>query len=96
MSSTKENVLNIDTQTTDTEADTILSAASYFVPHPLKVRDYESTITANSNEKTANYIGGQVMSLFGNVLDEDAKNIKGLGIAFTQYDEMLANMIGNE
>lgn len=93
MNDTKEVDLNIDTQIIDAEAETITSAAGYFVPHPLKSRDYESTITANSNEKTANYTGSQVMSLFGNVLDQDAKNIKELGIAFVQYDEMLANMI---
>ena len=87
------NDININMQTIEEEANGISSASQYFSPRVPAVRDYESTITANSNEKSTIYSSQQALTLFGCTLDKDAANIKGLGLAFVQYDEMLANLM---
>ena len=84
--------INISMDTIDADAAEISNASDYFIPKALEQRDFESTITANSNETSCAYQSQQLLALFGTTLDQDAQNIRSLGLSFIQYDEMLANL----
>ncbi len=84
------DTINVNEESAEGFAADIGGAASYFRINPLLPEDAKSTISANGKGKTAYYKAQEAAELFGSCLDQEAKNIQGLGAEFSQYDEMLA------
>lgn len=88
----EETEIQIDMEVIEERSTNISGSAEYFKVYSIEPRDYESTITANSNETIAACGEQQILGLLGATLDKDAANIKSLGLEFIQYDRMLATM----
>jgi type VII secretion effector (TIGR04197 family) len=84
--------LNVNSGTVDSHATSIGSAASYFTKEGLSPTDGKSTITANAKSKAAYNKAQQGVSGFGTAIDKDAKNIRSLGVAFKEFDNMVGNL----
>ena len=84
--------INISGECTERYATGISSVTDYFVKAELLHSDDKSTIRANANGKNAYTESQTALELFGNCLEQEAKNIRELGADFAQYDEMLADL----
>lgn len=71
------------------DAARIESAAAYLGNVPLTRQDTRTTLPANARGRSAYKRGQERISMLGVLLDEEAKNIRGLGAAFTEFDEMM-------
>lgn len=88
----EDTAIQIDMGVIEERSTNISGSAECFKFYSIEPRDYESTITANSNETVAACGEQQILGLLGSTLDKDAANIKNLGLEFIQYDQMLATM----
>lgn len=58
--------------------------------------DNESTIYANNRAKETFIETQNAIASLGNVLRQEASNIKNLGMKFTELDEKLGNLVKNQ
>lgn len=84
--------INVNKSTVNTYSEGVSGTAKGFEYDQLKSTDYETTISAASNGRKAYYSAQRADVLLGNCLEQEAKNIRSLGVAFQQYDEMLASV----
>lgn len=74
------------------DASGISSAAKYFSGSSLTPIDSRSTITANQKSQDAFNTAQSGITSFGAALDQDAENIRSLGVAFKEFDEMMGRL----
>ncbi len=81
--------INVKSGAASSEASNISSAAEYFSGQTLTMQDTVSTITANANCKEAFQASQNCARSLGSALDTDAQNIRKLGDAFEEFDQMM-------
>ncbi len=74
------------------DASQIKGAAKCFEKKVLSYTDDRTTISANQNGKSVYDESQSVVSLLGVNLANEVDNIRSLGLAFEQYDDMLADL----
>ena len=87
--------INIDQGRVEEKAGQIGGAAAYLVNVPLTPQDNKTTLPANEKGRAAYGRSQERIAALGNLLDQEVKNIRGLGAAFTQFDEMMGQLRGN-
>ncbi len=71
------------------------SAAAYLGNVPLTRQDTRTTLPANERGRSAYGRGQERISRLGVLLDVEAENIRGLGAAFVEFDEMMGRFKEN-
>ncbi len=74
------------------DAKRIEGAAAYLANVPLVPQDTRTTLPANTKSKEAYGRSQNRLSDLGALLDREVKNIRGLNVAFTQFDEMTGRL----
>lgn len=67
----------------------ISGAVHYLESVTLNPSDTRTTITANAKGQQAYAKSQQVLQCMQNAMEQEAQNIKSLGVTFQQYDEQL-------
>lgn len=83
----------INDEAVEKDAAGISGAASYFMTDALAPVDGRTTITANVAGQQAYTNSQQVISILGENLEREVTNIRSIGASFTQYDDMVAELI---
>lgn len=86
--------INVNSAAASSDASQISNAAGYFTGQSLAVQDNISTITANDNCKQSFQRSQGVAVSLGKALDADAANIRNLGLAFEEFDQMMGSLNG--
>lgn len=81
--------IRISRQNVEEDAGKIESAACYLMKTPLDSQDTRSTIPANAKGKAAYESSQEGISNLGNLLNQEAENIRGLNTAFEKFDEAM-------
>lgn len=84
------NTITINYEGVDNCAANIAGAAKYFAETPLTSCDTKTTICANGRGKLAYGNAQSVIALFGTCMEQEAANIRSLGVEFEEYDKLLA------
>ncbi|MBQ8148638.1 MAG: TIGR04197 family type VII secretion effector [Lachnospiraceae bacterium] len=74
-------------------AGEIATASAYFEEVLLIPSDNKSTISANENVQEGFAETQNALALFGQCLDQEAKNIRSLGLVFQEHDEMMKALL---
>ncbi len=83
----------IDGKRVEEDATRIEGAAAYLRQAPLNPQDMRTTIPANAGSKAAYVDSQERIYQLGILLDQEVKNIRGLGAAFIEFDEMLGRLM---
>ena len=84
--------IQISRQNIEEDAGRIESAAGYLIKAPLDSQDTRSTIPANEKGRAAYDSSQEGIFNLGNLLDQEAENIRGLNAAFEKFDEMMRQL----
>ena len=88
--------IQINCERVEENAMSVENAADYLQNVTLVPQDMKTTLPANANSKTAyERAQGRIASL-GTMLDQEAKNIRGLNMAFEEFDRMLGRFGENK
>ena len=87
------DILQIDQEIVESDAQVISDMSKYFLENPLCPCDEKTTITANINSKSSYSLSQQLIADFGKAMDQEAVNIRELGLTFIEFDEMQANLL---
>lgn len=79
-------------ENTEAYASGIKEASALFEGKPLEPCDIRSTIHANQRGQEAYASACVMLAGFGESLGQEAAEIKSFGIAFAEYDKMLAGL----
>lgn len=71
------------------DANQLEGAAACLKSKPLSSPDTRTTISANAGSRLCYEKEQENLELFGVFLDQEAEKIRGLGIAFAEFDEMI-------
>lgn len=82
----------INRQNVEEDAVELEGAASYLIKAPLDSQDTRSTIPANVNSRAAYERSQERIFNLGNLLDQEVENIRGLNMAFVEFDEMMGRL----
>lgn len=74
------------------DAAQVKSAAAYLQKVSLSPQDTRTTLAANEKGKSAYESSQERISKIGLMLDKEAQNIRELGVAFTEFDEMMGSL----
>mgnify|MGYP002509592322 CR=1 FL=1 len=77
------------------DATGITNAASYLQKVSFVSEDMRTTLPANANCKAAYERSQERISKLGAMLDQEAENIRGLNVAFAQFDRLLGRFEEN-
>lgn len=90
------NAGNIESNVNQTENDAskIKSVSDCFQEDSLNPRDHETTLIANANLHAAFDLSQSLMVSLGAAMDKETSNIRSVGVAFEQYDQMIADLTG--
>lgn len=77
----------------DQDAQVIADMSAYFAENPLCPSDDKTTISANSNGKSTYAASQRLIAAFGEAMDQEAVNIRELGLVFKEFDEMHAKLL---
>lgn len=83
------DIIRVNHGSVQADAAQVESAASYLRNVPLTPQDTRTTLLANANGKSAYGRTQDGISRLGVLLDKEARNIRSLGAAFTEFDEMM-------
>lgn len=85
-----EKIINLDAS--EEYSSNIQSISNYFSVTPLVPEDSRSTIAANQNGKNAYYKSQEALDKFADALDKDAENIRSIGLAFKECDDLISGL----
>ena len=83
----------INYQAVEKDASLISGVAEYFRKNALVPEDAKTTLTANSAGKQTYNHSQEVIALLGENMEREVLNIRGIGVTFKQYDEMLTELM---
>lgn len=85
-----DGTLAMDQGAVEAEASTISNAKQCLQASALSSTDGESTISANENGKNAFEKAQSGLEALGGAVDQEVSNIHSLGLAFEEFDNMIA------
>ncbi len=84
--------LHIDQGRVRENAAQLQSAAGYLQNISLFPQDSRTTLAANEKGKAAYGNSQDRIALLGVLLEQEAQNIRGLGLEFAEFDEMMGSL----
>lgn len=84
--------IKVDLRDVETDVEVISNTVQILIEDTLSSEDGISTITANEKAKSSFSNGQQIKALLSKTLTQDVKNIHSLGLAFSQFDEMMGKL----
>jgi type VII secretion effector (TIGR04197 family) len=84
--------LQVNQETVESEAVTIANAAKYFEPSMMTPIDTRTTLTANQSAKSAFETAQVSIGAFGELMDQEAANIRSLNVKFKEFDTMMGTL----
>lgn len=84
--------IRINFQAVEEEATGLGNAAAVFQSSELCPEDDKTTLTANLMLKSAIEESQLLLTTFGTSIDTEAANIRSIGAAFEEYDQLLADL----
>ena len=88
--------IQINYERAEENAIRIENAAGYLQNVSLVPQDMKTTLPANANSKEAYERAQERISSLGTLLDQEAENIRGLNVAFEEFDRMLGRFAESE
>lgn len=88
--------IQINCERVEENAMGVENAAVYLQNVSLVPQDMKTTLPANANSKAAYERAQGRISNLGTMLDQEAKNIRGLNMAFEEFDRMLGRFGENK
>ena len=85
--------INSNPDEVDQQSSSLFGASQYFSPNILLLKDDLTTIAVNSNSKNAFGYSQYLTSQFGTCLATDAENIRNLHLEFSEYDQMITDLL---
>lgn len=85
--------INVNMDAVEQEAQQSFTIARNLEPRYLSEMDTESTIQGVKNSIDAFNTSQELIGLLGEAVEAEAKTIKGLGLRFTELDELQADLI---
>lgn len=73
-------------------SELISKTEQYLSEETLSSKDNRTTLTANGKGQEAYDKSQKLLAALGQALAQEASNIRSLGLAFQEYDEMMANL----
>lgn len=73
-------------------SESISKAAQYLKEETLSSKDNSTTITANGKGQEVYNKSQKLLEALGKALDQEAGNIRSLGVTFQEYDEMMTKL----
>lgn len=87
--------IKINKAAVENDTAVLSGAAAYFQEVTLIPSDGETTITANGNGQNNFSKAEKLISSFGAAIEKEVGNIRQLGAAFEEYDEMMSQLWEN-
>lgn len=87
--------IQINHRKAEEDAMGIKSASVYLQNVPIVSADIRTTLPVNANGKAAYERAQDRISKLGALLDQEAENIRGLNVAFAEFDRMLGKFEEN-
>lgn len=85
-------IIYVDQENVNADAARLESAAAYLEKVSLVPQDMRTTLPANENSKNAYEKSQDRLERLGRLLDQEARNIRELGLAFAEFDEMMGRL----
>ena len=73
-------------------SESISNSAQYLKEENLSPKDNSTTLTANGKGQEAYDKSQKLLVALGQALDQEAVNIRSLGVTFQEYDEMMTKL----
>lgn len=73
-------------------SELISKTEQYLSEETLSSKDNRTTLTANGKGQEAYDKSQKLLAALGQALAQEASNIRSLGLAFQEYDEMMTNL----
>ena len=86
-----ENI-HVNQEKVQEDVQCLEGAAAYLKNIPLSSQDTRTTLPANVNGRLAYERAERDLAGLGASLDQEVNNIRGLNIAFAEFDEMLGEL----
>lgn len=86
--------IDVNLVQSESDATQIESVALYLQENSLNPVDEATTLEANANLHAAFDLSQSVVANLGEAMDKEVLNIRSVGNAFEQYDQMLADLAG--
>ena len=89
------DLIYVNHERVEEDAARVESAAAYLRSVLLAPQDTRTTLFVNERSKTAYERSQDRISQLGLLLDQESQNIRDLGAAFVEFDEMMGRLGGN-
>lgn len=86
------DTLQVNSGIVDEAANKINGASQYLTGQGLSSADEKSTITAVNNSSVSFKNSQTLVTSLGATLNQEAENIRSLGVAFKEFDEMMGEL----